>query len=65
MRARWTNLQKPLLLLLLYLFNIYITNTLKLLDKNIVRNNLLTRSEVRPAEYMALGSSIAPNQSEV
>ena len=38
------------------------SNTLKLLDKNIVRNNLLTRSKVRPAEY---GSSIAPNQSEV
>ena len=38
------------------------SNTLKLLDKNIVRNNLLTRSKVRPAKY---GSSIAPNQSEV
>ena len=38
------------------------SSTLKLLDKNIVRNNLLARSKVRPAKY---GSSIAPNQSEV
>ena len=32
------------------------SNTLKLLDKIIVQNNLLTRSKVRPAKY---GSSIA------
>ena len=38
------------------------SNTLKLRDKNIVRNNLLTRSKVRPAKY---GSSIASNQSEI
>eukprot|EP00731_Ephydatia_muelleri_P031141 Em0022g655a len=36
------------------------TNGHLLLDKNIVRNNLLTRSKVRPAKY---GSSIAPNQT--
>ena len=58
-----------LLLLLLLLIGINYnhmyhnkSNTLKLLDKNMVRNYLLTRSKVRPAKY---GSSIAPNQSEV
>ena len=53
---------KVTIISLLILFIINESNTLKLLDKNIVRNNLLTRSKVRPAEY---GSSIAPNHSEV
>ena len=57
---------KSIIIIIIYTTIIHIfhnkSNTLKLLDKNIVRNNLLTRSKVRPAEY---GSSIAPNQSEV